>query len=392
MSSSRHNQKISNQPSGGGNKLQGLAPTATKFFKANFTGTQYSTDSGDGKNRNVVFCMNQLGGIGRGRSQFGSNAGGLNCPVDTVDTVDTFDTVDIELPYRLDLTFGLSGEVITDISNGSQDSGYSVAIDSQDRILFGGYTNTNGNWDFALARYTTNGNKDENFGVSGEVITDISNLSEDDFGYSVAIDSKNRILFGGYTYANGSNDFALVRYTTDGQKDDTFGVSGKVITNISNGSDDYGYSIAIDSQDRILFGGYTYANNNTDIALVRYDIHGNKDNTFGMSGEVITDISNAEKEDMANSVVIDSQDRIILGGYTNANGTNDFALVRYTINGQKDNTFGVSGEFITDISNGSDDRGMSVAIDSQNRILFGGYIYANYNKDFALVRYTNLPE
>ena len=77
--SGRNNSKITNRPSGGGNALQGLAPKATHFFKAPFTGQQYSTGSGDGKNRFKLVCMNQLGGIGRGRSQFGSTADGINC-------------------------------------------------------------------------------------------------------------------------------------------------------------------------------------------------------------------------------------------------------------------------------------------------------------------------
>ena len=75
----KNNAKISNRPSGGGNKKQGLAPKATFFFKAPFTGRQYSTDSGDGSDRFKLVCMNQLGGIGRGRNQFGPSADGTNC-------------------------------------------------------------------------------------------------------------------------------------------------------------------------------------------------------------------------------------------------------------------------------------------------------------------------
>ena len=73
------NSKIYNRPSGGGNKLQGLAPKATSFFLAPSTGRQYSTETGDGKNRHKEFCINQIGGIGRGRSQFRSNADGTIC-------------------------------------------------------------------------------------------------------------------------------------------------------------------------------------------------------------------------------------------------------------------------------------------------------------------------
>jgi hypothetical protein len=62
----RNNSKISNRPSGGGNKKQGLAPKATFFFKAPFTGNKYSINSGDGRDRFKLVCMNQLGGVGAG--------------------------------------------------------------------------------------------------------------------------------------------------------------------------------------------------------------------------------------------------------------------------------------------------------------------------------------
>ena len=61
-----------------GEKLQGLPPQATGYYKAKYTGRDYSTRSGDGSNRNMIFCINRLGGVGRGRSQF--NIGGINLP------------------------------------------------------------------------------------------------------------------------------------------------------------------------------------------------------------------------------------------------------------------------------------------------------------------------
>lgn len=63
-----------------GDRLQGLAPQATHFFisgngKAGWY--QYQTRTYAPK-RNYVFCMNQLGGVGKGKSQF--KVGGLNNP------------------------------------------------------------------------------------------------------------------------------------------------------------------------------------------------------------------------------------------------------------------------------------------------------------------------
>ena len=54
---------------GGGNKKQGLLPTATNYFISRAGHNNFYRAHGN--NRNKVFCMNQLGGVGRGRSQFG---------------------------------------------------------------------------------------------------------------------------------------------------------------------------------------------------------------------------------------------------------------------------------------------------------------------------------
>lgn len=72
----RNNSKIITRNQGGGNKKQGLAPLATQFFISQANNVQYRTESGDGRSRDLVVCVNQLGGIGKGRSQFRANADG----------------------------------------------------------------------------------------------------------------------------------------------------------------------------------------------------------------------------------------------------------------------------------------------------------------------------
>lgn len=47
---------------------------------ADATGKEYYTETGDGRQRFTLVCMNQLGGIGKGRSQFRPTADGeRNC-------------------------------------------------------------------------------------------------------------------------------------------------------------------------------------------------------------------------------------------------------------------------------------------------------------------------
>ena len=73
----RNVAKITTWPQCGGDKLQGLAPHATKFSVSGNNNYQYSAQSGDGRDRRLIYLTNQLaGGVGRHRGQFRNNADG----------------------------------------------------------------------------------------------------------------------------------------------------------------------------------------------------------------------------------------------------------------------------------------------------------------------------
>ena len=68
---------IVNRPSGGGSKLQGT-PSSGVGLNPNLV--SHVRIKGWGRDRNVVFYVNQLGGVGRKRTQFLSDADGVNRP------------------------------------------------------------------------------------------------------------------------------------------------------------------------------------------------------------------------------------------------------------------------------------------------------------------------
>ena len=290
----------------------------------------------------------------------------------------------------LDTTFGDRGKVITDFSN-NDDISYSVAIQKDGKIVLGGFVfNRLGSYDFALARYNPNGDLDTTFGLSGKVITDFSNGY--DVGVSVAIQEDGKIVLGGFVFNSVSkSDFALARYNTNGELDTTFGNGGKVITDFSNNNDD-GYSVAIQADGKIVLGGrmYNSVSSNRDFALARYNTNGGLDTTFNNGGKVITDFSN--NNDDGYSVAIQEDGKIVLGGFVfNSVSKNDFALARYNTNGNLDTTFGIEGKVITDFNN-NDDYGVSVAIQQDGKIVLGGYVLNSLgNYDFALARYLPGP-
>jgi uncharacterized delta-60 repeat protein len=110
----------------------------------------------------------------------------------------------------LDTSFGTGGKAVTPMSAGA-DSLYAVAIQADGKILLvGGAAASGGIDDFALARYTTAGALDPTFGTGGRVTTPIGTSA--DSGRSVALQTDGRIVVAGLAYIGGSSDFALARY------------------------------------------------------------------------------------------------------------------------------------------------------------------------------------
>src|SRR5205085_6464330 len=132
----------------------------------------------------------------------------------------------------------------------TNDEARAVAIQTDGKIVAVGYTENSGtlDWDFALARYNTNGSLDASFGTGGKTTTAIG--ASDDFADAVAIQADGFIVAAGYSLI-GNNDFALIRYKPDGTLDAAFGTGGKVTTPVGSSSD-LGRAVAIQTDGKIV--------------------------------------------------------------------------------------------------------------------------------------------
>ena len=274
------------------------------------------------------------------------------------------------------------GKVTTDF--GGSDFCLSVTTQNDGKILLAGYTynSDNDDIDFALARYNCDGSLDTSFGFNGTITTSFG-LSKD-YGYSVTIQSDGKILVAGYTINFGSlnlNDFALARYNGDGSLDISFGINGKVTTDFDL-SYDSGYSVTVQNGGKILVAGYSFKpglnSSYPDLALVRYNSDGSLDTTFSSDGKVITVVDSGSDEGW--SVAVQSDGKILAA----AESYSDFALVRYNSDGSLDTSFSTDGKVSTDFGSNSD-ISYSVAVQSDGKILVAG----KGSSDFALVRYKN---
>jgi len=280
----------------------------------------------------------------------------------------------------LDTTFDTDGKVTTAIG-GSYDSANAIAIQSDGKIVAAGTSFNGADDDFALVRYNTNGTLDTTFDTDGKVTTAIGGSY--DYANAIAIQSDGKIVVAGSYYNGADDDFALVRYNTDGTLDTTFDTDGKVTTAIGSGSDSAN-AIAIQSEGKIVAAGYYFNGTDFDFAVVRYNIDGTLDTTFDTDGKVTTAIGSGT--DVARAIAIQSDGKIVAAGSYYNGADNDFALVRYNTDGTLDTTFDTDGKVTTAIGSGSDSAN-AIAIQSDGKIVAAGYYYNGTDNDFALTRY-----
>ena len=284
----------------------------------------------------------------------------------------------------LDVSFNGTGKVITAIGSGNA-AAYSVALQPDGKIVVAGRCSNGTNTDFCLARYLASGALDVSLNSTGTVITTIG--SGGDVARGVALQPDGKIVLAGYCSNGTSSDFCLARYLASGTLDVSFNGSGTVITPIGVG-DDYAISLALQPDGKIIVAGVCSNGANSDFCLARYLANGTFDTSFNSTGKVITPIGSSD--DYGYSVALQPDGKIVVAGYCVSGANLDFCLARYLANGTLDMSFGSTGKVITAIGSGNDVAN-SAALQPDGKIVVAGYCSNGTNDDFCLARYDGGP-
>ncbi|HEX8369160.1 MAG TPA: hypothetical protein VF604_11520 [Pyrinomonadaceae bacterium] len=228
----------------------------------------------------------------------------------------------------LDPTFGEGGFVTT----GNFGVG-DAELQPDGKILIGGSIGTgNGTRDFIITRYNSDGTRDLNFGNQGITTTDFN--GQYDTGWDVALQPDGKIVLAGGAQIGSGDGFAVARYNPDGSPDASFGNGGKKTTIVS-GDQESGYAVAVQPDGKIVVAGATILNGFC-FAVVRYLPNGDLDTSFDNDGIVVTNTSNNVGE--PSSIAIQTDGKIVIGG-----DDINIVLIRYNPNGSLDTTFGGTG-------------------------------------------------
>lgn len=214
---------------------------------------------------------------------------------------------------------------------------------------------------FFSQAYPQSGTLDPTFGVGGIVETVFDTFNEE--CQTIVIQSDDKIVAGGYTQDGYTTaDFALVRYTSAGDYDPTFGVAGKSKVYIEDRSK--GADMVLQSDGKIVMGGYSkwYIN------LARWESNGTLDTSFGSNGTVFTDVAGYYSE-QCRALWQQNNGILWVGGFGQHNGNDKpyLMILRYLADGVLDTSFGTNGVLI-----GEQGRGFALAQQSDGKILLAG--------------------
>ena len=157
------------------------------------------------------------------------------------------------------------------------DQAYSVAVQDDGKLLVAGSSFNGTDFDYAIVRYNTNGTLDTSFSGDGKLTTDFGG---NHIGESVTLQSDGKILVTGRSWNGGSYDFAVARYNNDGTLDTSFGGGAGIVTTAVAAGTDQGQSVTVQADGKIVVAGYSYNGSDNDFALVRYNTDGTLDTTF----------------------------------------------------------------------------------------------------------------
>ena len=246
----------------------------------------------------------------------------------------------------------------------------------------------------ALARYNANGTPDTTnlVGGTGLVTTDV-NTSQDDIAFAVVRQpADGKLIVVGTSFTTPAS-IVVIRYNVDGTRDSTFGTGGITVTSLPS-ADASAFAATLQADGKLLVAGRNCPlSGSSSFLLLRYNtagapgIPGTLDAGFGSGGIVTTGIP-LGVSNVANAVAV-SGTNILVAGHSKIGGRFVIALAQYTSSGALDSTFG-SGGIVTTPVGALDADAAALVVQGDGKIVAAGLAGNAMSQiwDVALLRYN----
>lgn len=277
----------------------------------------------------------------------------------------------------LDTQFGTGGRVTIAFM------ATAMACQPDGKIVIAG-DNTTG---IIISSYNNNGTPDTGFSGDGSVVVTMGNSYFSTVALALQTDGKiivaDTVIPAG---DNASPQFGVVRLSSNGMLDTSFGNNGKILALVGDVS--LSNAVFVQPDGKIVIAGRSVTTG-VSFTSVRYNVNGELDTSYAANGVASQALGNDYRE--LNDVLLQADGKLlaVLSKYNQPSNTYDFRLMRFNPDGTPDADFGGAGGINTSFYNGYDEA-FSVALQSDNKLIVAGSTYNGISEDFALARYTNV--
>jgi uncharacterized delta-60 repeat protein len=283
---------------------------------------------------------------------------------------------------RLDSTFGNQGIVTTPFGSGN-DRVEAVAIQKDGKLLAVGGRHNGQDLDTSVSRYHLDGSLDTGFAQGG--VFKISMGVGNDIANAVAMDAEGNIVLVGTGHDDvGAIGFTVLRLNSDGGLDTSFANAGKMVLRLGTGTNqgqDVATQVAIDPEGRLVITGTVMNEMQKELGVVRLTSNGARDATFGNQGQLIIAVS--EGDDEATALAVQPDSKVLVAVSVFKNGKRGVALYRLAANGGFD-TFGEQSSAVG--GSLSTVNQINVLADGKI-LLAGSFYHRETRSDFAMERF-----
>ncbi len=229
-------------------------------------------------------------------------------------------------------------------------------------VYIAGHTKTGaGSQDFILLKYDTVGN------FKWKKTYDKAGL--DDRIFDIAVDNSGNVyVTGGSQDITSGFDVATIKYDLNGNQIWVARYNG------GGNSDDKGFSIAFDGSNVFVCGFSSSATTGKDFTVIKY-------NSSGVQQYVYTKNGTANGDDVANSLVWQSNKLYVTGNLKNTTSNQDIYTTRLNaINGNFDWSQTING------TANLDDQSLDIKLNGGDVLICGGITNTGTNQDYHFAR------
>jgi uncharacterized delta-60 repeat protein len=278
-----------------------------------------------------------------------------------------------------------TGKITTTFGSGDEGARGAI-LQANGKITAAGMHNLdNGvNREFAIVRFIVTGNLDTTFNTIGKALHSFGGSATDDWGHAVAIQTDGGLVMVGRSDAAGDPDFAILRLTTSGALDTTFNTTGKVTYQFTASQMEIARTVTVDLQGRVIVGGYGNSGTRFQAAILRLNTNATLDTTFKTIGKGLVALGSSDDSFLA--LTLQTNGHLLAGGVTYNGSDFEMAVARFLTDGALDTTFSTVGSSIQSFGSGRNDWLFGVALQSNGRIIAAGSSLSGTDADFTILR------